>query len=241
MACGDALVEWCQPGRSHHAVLPPWVAGCTLAVREPASAGLERLLETIELPAQMRGASPIRRQEYRLGRLCAEIAMRRLGGPPPPDLRVVRLADGRPSWPAGVTGSITHTRGLVSAVACSLTMARGIGIDAERVMCARTAREVCRLVAADFEVRAAQCGAECEYTSALTLVFAAKEAAFKCLHPLVNRYFDYTDASLVRATAVPREVVLRLDVFLSSEFHRGSEITVRYANDDGVIRTAALV
>jgi 4'-phosphopantetheinyl transferase EntD len=69
-----------------------------------------------------------RRAEFTAGRLCARMALARLGIPAAP---ILPGPAGEPRWPAGVVGSITHCPGYrACAVAWAADLA-AIGIDAE--------------------------------------------------------------------------------------------------------------
>jgi 4'-phosphopantetheinyl transferase EntD len=47
---------------------------------------------------------------------------------------------------------------------------------------------------------------------AFTTVFAAKEALFKCLAPLVGRYFDFLDVEAIAASPDQLRLQLRVDL-----------------------------
>jgi len=71
-----------------------------------------------------------RRQEFTLGRLCAQQAMQKLGLRPFPILPGLNR---EPLWPSGISGSITHCDGYTAAVVSRKTDICSIGIDAERI------------------------------------------------------------------------------------------------------------
>lgn len=67
-----------------------------------------------------------RKREFATGRACAHRANRAMGLTPSPIL----VGAGRePIWPSGVTGSITHCRGLCAAAVASSDEVRSIGLD----------------------------------------------------------------------------------------------------------------
>lgn len=77
----------------------------------------------------MQGMSPRRAAEFSTGRLCARTALAALGGGDHGELR--RLPNGAVDWPAGWTGSITHSRDVAVACVGSTTLFRGVGVDVE--------------------------------------------------------------------------------------------------------------
>src|SRR5580692_6347409 len=67
-------------------------------------------------------------QEFAAGRVCARAALAQLG------YAAVALPMGEdraPQWPAGATGSITHTNGFCAAVVAATAQIRALGLDAE--------------------------------------------------------------------------------------------------------------
>ena len=102
--------------------------------------------------------------------------------------------DRLPVWPRGTIGSITHTDGYCGAVVASRGGLRSLGLDTEVVekvsadlwprIC--TARELCHIGAlpAATALRAA------------ALVFAAKEAWYKCQYPLSHQWYDFPQVAI---------------------------------------------
>lgn len=137
-------------------------------------------------------AVPKRRREFVAGRTCARRALAQLGIAP----TAIGRDDARaPTWPAGVVGSITHTRGFCAAAVASASQLSGLGIDAERVS------------GTDLEVIVSQAcrPAERHWIDALpeclrpawaTVIFSAKESAFKCIFPLRRRWMGFDEAEL---------------------------------------------
>jgi 4'-phosphopantetheinyl transferase EntD len=106
--------------------LRPWLpAGCALAsgpIGEPGPAPHP------EEEAAIARAVAKRRFEFRAGRACARQAVVELGGPAG---AIGRGPAGEPIWPAGFTGSITHTDDLAAAVVARASAIRAIGLDME--------------------------------------------------------------------------------------------------------------
>jgi 4'-phosphopantetheinyl transferase EntD len=112
-----------------------------------------------------------RRREFALGRACAHAALNQLGK----DAMIGRRPDGAPLWPAGVTGSITHTDGYACAVVT--TTFRAIGVDAERV--GGVGDDLLPRLFDDAECARLMAMTAGDRRLFATLGFSAKEACFK--------------------------------------------------------------
>lgn len=126
--------------------------------------------------------------EFAGGRACARAALSQLG------YGAIELpvgTDRAPGWPAGITGSITHTGGFCAAVVARTAQIRALGLDAEpassvkphlwRRIC--TAEELAVLESLDAPTA----------LGAATLMFSAKEAFYKCQHALTAQWLDFAD------------------------------------------------
>ncbi|MFI1655935.1 4'-phosphopantetheinyl transferase [Streptomyces sp. NPDC020472] len=133
-----------------------------------------------------------RRREFATVRLCARLALRRLGLPEtplPPGTR------GEPRWPHGVAGSMTHCAGYRAAALARTTDVLSIGIDAEPA--APLPEGVLEGVALPGEQH------RLETLTARTpevpwdrLLFSAKESVFKTWYPLTRRELGFDEASI---------------------------------------------
>ncbi len=149
----------------------------------------------------MRRAVARRRREFAAGRACARKALEFLGiynqplpvGP-----------DRAPVWPASVVGSITHCEGLVAAAVARRGLIQGIGVDVERSR--RLKPEVARLICSPREREWCR-GVALDSTDWLTLIFSAKEAAYKCLAPRCERPLGFHDLEVTFQPAEGRFAV----------------------------------
>jgi 4'-phosphopantetheinyl transferase EntD len=116
-----------------------------------------------------------RRDDFRTGRRAAALCLALLGRAGP----VRRLADGRPGFPAGVSGSISHCDGL-GACAAYLGQ-RGVGVDLEHL--GRVPEQALRHICGPAE-SAWVTGGRPDWSAdhRLTAIFSAKEAAYKARH-----------------------------------------------------------
>lgn len=135
------------------------------------------------------GAAAGRQRMFAAGRACARAALARVGVP---DAVVPMDAAGRPVWPTGTVGAISHCRHFCAAAAARATDVGGLGLDAEerRRVGERLASRVCT-------------PAELHRISSLddapdwpTVAFSAKEAGFKVLNPLTDHRIGLAQAEV---------------------------------------------
>lgn len=197
------------------------------------------LLGDCDLPPDLDEAAPSRRLQFLAGRFCAAQALRALGVADwQQQLR--RDVNGGPAWPTGVTGSITHTDGFVSAAVGRTTDVESIGIDTEQTISEPRARTVASVIAWPIEVAAARaCGLT--RLEALTLVFSAKETIFKCLYRRVGQMFHFHDVRVVDVNSIERTFRARVVKPLSPAFPSGTLLEGRFDIHDGWIHTGMIL
>lgn len=133
--------------------------------------------------------APKRIGDFTAGRLCARRALEAFGVR---DFPLLPGPDRQPLWPQGYVGSITHTEGYSAAVVGRRTQFRSLGVDAEtiaavhaelwpRILGEAELRRVEQLEAPEARVRAA------------ALIFAAKEAFYKCQFHLTAEWLEFED------------------------------------------------
>jgi enterobactin synthetase component D len=175
-------------------LFPSFVAQHSLSFA-PGGAALPEL-DGIALPAELERAVPKRKLEYLAGRYCARAAMRALGAERA-DEPLATGPERAPRWPAGLVGSISHSHGFVSAAVARGSDARGLGLDSERLIASDTASSIVASIARPGELGPLIAATGLDERWALTVVFSAKESIFKCLYPLVGRYFDFLEAEVI--------------------------------------------
>jgi 4'-phosphopantetheinyl transferase EntD len=144
-------------------------------------------------------AAPKRRRDFALGRACAHGALARLGKP---DAVVGRAASGAPLWPEGMVGSITHTRGFAAALAGQAGAFAAMGIDAERTGGMDDALAPRLFVASELALLS---GLEAPgRRAAATLLFSAKEAYYKLVHPLTGRRLGFRQVEIALGDGIFR-------------------------------------
>jgi len=158
-------------------------------VLQPVSRLQGALLPVERKDAGSMGTSRLR--HFVAGRTAARIALERLGFPKVP---VPRGEDGEPLWPAGVCGSISHSRDLCLCLVASSEGVLSVGVDIEEVD--RVRPELARRVMTPAE-RSEWEGLETHQGMVrLALVFSAKEAYFKFQYPITGRFLGFGDAEV---------------------------------------------
>ncbi len=130
-------------------------------------------------------------QEFAAGRACARAALAEFGVR---GVAVNAAADRQPVWPAGFVGSITHTAGFCAAAVAAREHVLAIGLDSEVV--GAPTPELWSTICRDEELRWVDRLPLAERPAAVTLVFSAKEAFYKCQYPLVAEWLDFHDLSI---------------------------------------------
>ena len=188
-------------------------------------------------PTELADATPARRFEFLAGRACVAEAMRRVGHP---GSVLPRRANGAPVWPAGMTGSITHTIGFVSAAVAPTDTAEAIGIDSEEILSAERAGRVATIFASAQEIDTVR-AAGLDEQAAITLIFSAKEAVFKCLHAAVRRVFDFHDVRVAALSGERRRFTAQVVQELSAAYPAGTTISGRFDIDSRRVHTGVIV
>ncbi len=123
--------------------------------------------------AVVQSAGEIRRREFATGRIVARRLLTALGARPGP---LLPAESGAPSWPAGYTGSIAHSRSACLVVVARRGLVEALGVDIEDVH--PIAPATWPLILTDTEHRGLEANNQAAGLSVLRS-FCAKEAAFK--------------------------------------------------------------
>lgn len=137
-----------------------------------------------------------RRCEFAQGRACVHALLEQMG-----ETQKVGVAEDRsPIWPAGFVGSLSHSDAWIWGCVARESDLVSIGIDTELIASSAVRNDVQDTIATAAEWHLVeQFGLSPEQN--FTLVFSAKEAFYKCWHPLVKTYFDFFDAEVVAVTS----------------------------------------
>lgn len=155
--------------------------------------GFEKDFAEIMLPDSMHAAVPKRQNEFRAGRHCAWYAIQALGVRPAfPEIGPAC----EPVWPAGLVGSISHTRGYAIAIAASNRSYAGLGIDVEGFLSTSKVSSLYRQVTTEAELNSL---CTCfDLSQAFALLFSGKEAIYKAIYPQVRRFVGFHEVELTK-------------------------------------------
>jgi 4'-phosphopantetheinyl transferase EntD len=104
----------------------------------------------------------------------------------------IKVADDRqPIWPDSIVGSITHTQGYGAAVVAERPSAAALGLDSEVVGDVKP--KIWPSICVPIEAAWIQSLPASEQAAAVTLIFSAKEAFYKCQYPLVREHLSFHD------------------------------------------------
>ncbi len=166
------------------ALFPDAVAVATAPIAELAGGAL--LPEEAALAAR---AVPRRVAELVAGRTLARRALAELGLPPS---AILAAPDRSPIWPAGVSGSISHTAHTCAGVVGATRAVGYLGLDVEDTseLPEGTSAEILR------PRERARAALAADARAAALLVFSAKEAFYKAQHPLTGVLLEFLDVEL---------------------------------------------
>jgi 4'-phosphopantetheinyl transferase EntD len=159
-------------------------AGVLIGHRRIAAGDEHALLEA-EATRFATSAPKVRRQSG-AARIVARALLTALGEA---GAALPRSDSGAPVWPPGIVGSMAHDDEVAVATVVRCTCLRSIGIDVEPAKA--LPREVVRIVATAAE--------RARYNAAVLesrILFCAKEAVFKALHPLCGLFLDFHDIEI---------------------------------------------
>ena len=129
--------------------------------------------------------------DFTRGRACARRGLAELG------IRDFSLLAGEkrePLWPAGIVGSITHTTGFAAAVVARHGAIEALGIDCEVIesVGADLWERICTPAE---QARLAQLP-QAQARQQAALIFAAKEAFYKCQFPVSRAWVGFEDVTI---------------------------------------------
>jgi 4'-phosphopantetheinyl transferase EntD len=211
---------------SVRSLFPPGVIAADL--REP---GDPALLLPAEVPYLGRAVAK-RAREFAAGRLCARRALAEFGIV---DFPLAVADDRQPLWPPSMVGSITHTAGFCAAVVAERRCAAGLGVDSEVV--GDVNPPIWPSICLPAEIAWIRSLPAAEQAAAVTLIFSAKEAFYKCQYPMVRERLGFHDAR-VEATdwgASSGVFTLHATRRIALGARTAMPLTGRYVFHDGVV------
>lgn len=137
------------------------------------------------------GAAEVRRAELGTARVCARRALARIGIAH----QAIAPREGQgPSWPRGAVGSISHTHGHCAVVVGPSPPLRSIGLDVEVVRPLEPG--VARMILTDREHAWLDAQPPDARERLLVTLFCAKEAFYKCQHPVTARFLGFEEVEV---------------------------------------------
>lgn len=175
-----------------------------------------------------------RRREYIAGRVAAHRAMEKLGLTARP---VLANRSRAPSWPRGLTGSLSHNDTTCVAAVARSSQVRSLGVDVEddAPLAADLVATVCTL-----EERAwLATQPEAARGHLAKLIFSAKEAVYKCQYPVSHRVLEFTAVLVTPDTDTGQFEATFLE--RSGPFPAHARLDGRFAVAGGLIHTAVIL
>jgi 4'-phosphopantetheinyl transferase EntD len=205
-----------------------WTASCPVTEVENDLLPAERLLVS--------RAVAKRRQEFAAGRRCARGLLAQLGHP---GLPLLRNDDRTARWPEELVGSISHCAVLCVVAVAHRSSLAGLGVDVEpdAALEPRLWRKIC--TPGEIE-RLLETAPAAERGRIVRLVFSAKEATYKSVHPLVGKAFGFQDVEIAIDWQTDR-FTPRLGDTLAGRFSANSLPAGRFKRRGGFVFTAATV
>ncbi|HIB1590379.1 TPA: 4'-phosphopantetheinyl transferase family protein [Salmonella enterica subsp. enterica serovar Muenchen] len=193
----------------------------------------DRLFEEfgIPFPNKLNMAVVKRRAEYLAARYAAQRVLL-MGGCD----RIPTISpDGSPVWPSGWCGSLSHTHEYAVAVVSPSVSNLIPGIDIE-VLSQDTMQETVHIFACTDELNLLATS-DIDYSTALLVIFSAKESLFKALYPEVGRFFNFDVAKVCKIDSLNQKITIELTKTLTPNRVKGLKITGYYSFSNGRVIT----
>jgi 4'-phosphopantetheinyl transferase EntD len=129
--------------------------------------------------------------DFSRGRACAHRALAELGIN---GFSVLAGEKREPLWPAGITGSITHTTGFAAAVVARRAQVEALGIDCEVI--ASVDSDLWERICTPTERARLEQLPQAQAQRQAALIFAAKEAFYKCQFPVSREWVGFEDVTI---------------------------------------------
>jgi enterobactin synthetase component D / holo-[acyl-carrier protein] synthase len=138
-----------------------------------------------------------RLRDFAAGRACAHRALEELGIA---GFSLLSGAQREPLWPQSIVGSITHTNGYAAAVVARASEIRSVGVDCEIVDAVR--EDLWPSICTPTEIERLKQLPAAQQQQQAALIFAAKEAFYKCQFPLTRAWVGFEEV-LIEPLAWP--------------------------------------
>jgi 4'-phosphopantetheinyl transferase EntD len=138
------------------------------------------------------------------------------------------------AWPAGVTGSISHSHGACAVACVRLGTIRGVGLDLERA--GPLGDELVGTICRPDEVMALATVPPPPGADWPKLLFVIKEAAYKAWYPVVRRPLEFHE---MRVALDPRSGQFQADV--PGQPMPGLSLAGRFGWDENLVCAGAVL
>ena len=183
-----------------------------------------------------RDMSSLRLREFAAGRACARRVLAEFGIA---GFSLVPAADRVPVWPAGFTGSITHTTGYCAAMAAPKQHCRSVGLDAELI--ADVAEDLWPTIANESELSQLRALGAAGAQRLAALIYSAKESFYKCQYTVTGQWLDFHDVG-VTTNLHGTEPTFQVCTLRPVAAWRGKTLSLsgRFRFDSHLVRTCVL-
>lgn len=176
-------------------------------------------------------ATTARAREFAAGRAAARMAMELLGHGPRP---ILQGDDRAPIWPAGLTGSITHTARDALAVVTDDPAIRALGLDMEPALPLEP--DLWRMICTQEDLLWLASLGPSQRGHFAKLIFSTKEAFYKAQYQISRTLIDFQDVDIRADLGTSRFTAhLRRDV---PGLQAGTQVQGRFAILGNVMITA---
>jgi enterobactin synthetase component D len=166
------------------------VVSLSRSVIENQQLDLSAMLHPLERQFAM-NLNAIRRMPWMMGRVCLRQATRAIAADPPPLLADHR---GAPTLPIGLSGSVSHKSDIAVALVAKVTPDIRLGVDVEYARASK--QDISMRILTDQELAQAAQLPTNQRGRAVTLRFSIKEAIYKAIDPVVQRYVGFREVNL---------------------------------------------
>jgi 4'-phosphopantetheinyl transferase EntD len=174
-----------QPSARLQSLFPAGVVAVELLADAPRSVLTEAELSSMSHCADKRIG------DFTRGRACAHRALSELGVS---DFSLLAGEKREPLWPAGIAGSITHTTGFAAAVVARRSEVESLGIDCEVI--ASVGEDLWERICTPAEQASLADLPSAQAQQQAALIFAAKEAFYKCQFPVSREWVGFEDVAI---------------------------------------------
>lgn len=177
-----------------------------------------------------------RRNDFIAGRVALHLLCQKLGQ----DVPMINVDhQGMPIFPAPLKGSLSHSNGNLIGMMTSDPDIHSLGVDLESLVTSDRAERLHHKIGnVDEFNRLAKL-----YTTdvAFTILFAAKEALFKAVYPLVKSMFWFEDAVLIGTQTEDNKLRFQLDSRICKCNPTVKHVVVEWARTDHAIVCTCMV